>query len=386
MEIIIDKDNYKYLDEKIENNLIERYLNIKTIEKDGEVSIFKTISLTKLESLNFDDEEIYYVMDYLKEKNIYVVGFSKATYTIFDNFIDIHSKSSQNKKYQIDLDEKTQIQLLKSYRNTRNLEVRNTLILAYLKLVNRNAASFSNAFNFDVEELESYGYEGLIMALENYDFNKSKLASYINNNIRYSILNGICNEYQMSSKENFKKLRDISVKLKKLYDYDDTYSEYNYHDEIIKEFVDENSSYNVRYRDMQTINLLYSDSLDEHEDDIAASDDNSLYNEVIEKIYQEELNKDVAKAIRKIPVRDKYIMIKRYGLDGEEQENLEEVAKVLGISSQSISMHQRHALRYLKDHCGKLEEHLNEGYDFHEYDYDSTGIKYQKVRGNKNGR
>ena len=101
MEIIIDKDNYKYLDEKIENNLIERYLNIKTIEKDGEVSIFKTISLTNLESLNFDDEEIYYVMDYLKEKNIYVVGFSKATYTIFDNFIDIHSKSSKNKKYQI---------------------------------------------------------------------------------------------------------------------------------------------------------------------------------------------------------------------------------------------------------------------------------------------
>ena len=64
---------------------------------------------------------------------------------------------------------------------------------------------------------------------------------------------------------------------------------------------------------MQTINLLYSDSLDEHEDDIAASDDNSLYNEVIEKIYQEELNKDVAKAIRKIPARDKYILIKRYG-------------------------------------------------------------------------
>lgn len=354
----------------------------KKANLDGEIPEVKIIRLCDVERFNFSFDETYYVMDYLKSKNIYVYGYSQAKYSIFDNYVNLgHQKT--HKDYP-KLNENTQIKLLKEFRKTGNLESRDALIFSYQKSVERISKIFSYTTGIEKSEIESYAYEALIKSLNEYDFNTSKLCTYINDNIIYGILNGIREEYPVGSNDKVKKLNDIRVELKKLYADEDVHNEYDHFDEIIEKFLDKNSSYKVRYRDMQMLGLLYSDSLENHIDDSKALDDNTLYNEALESVYQEQLKNDISKAMKKITPTEAYILTKRYGLDGNEPMTLKEVGKDMNITFQNVSKHEKNALIKLRSKCRFLEEYYK--YSQHEYDYNPTGIEYQKVRSDKNGR
>ena len=384
MVINIDKYDYEYLDEKIEDSLISNCVIYKKANLDGEIPEVKIIRLCDVERFNFSFDETYYVMDYLKSKNIYVYGYSQAKYSIFDNYVNL-GQPKTHKDYP-KLNKNTQIKLLREFRENGNLESRDALIFSYQKLIERISKAFSYTTGIEITEIESYAYEALIESLNEYDFNTSRLCTYINDSIIYGILNGIRGEYPVGSNDKVKKLNDIRVELKKLYADEDIYNEYDHLDEIIEKFLDKNSSYKVRYRDMQTIRLIYSDSLNDHIDDSKAVDDNTLYNEVLESVYQEGLRSAVLKALDKISLRSPKsacVLTKRFCLDGNNPMTLKEVAKEMNITFQRVNLLEKRALVKLHDSCKFLEEYLK--YSQHEYDYNLTEIEYQKVRGEKNG-
>lgn len=379
---LVEDEDYEYLNSKIDNRLVKYHLKYKTYIINGERKKIKSIQLNELESLGLSEEEIPYVMNYLKKQDIYVSGIFQATYSIFDNYIICPYKFKESSVQQIDLNEATQMKLFEAYKNTGNKEIRNTLFFSYVKLAKNLAEGYATLTGIEASELESYAYEGIITALDSYNDNDNgcKLITYINNSIKFKILFAIHQEYRICESSKIRDLNNARESLRNEYAWDDSYDEYEHIDEIIEKFVDDNSSYMVKNRDIQTVNLLYSDSLDSYENDIAASDNNTLYNETIEKVYQKELKQDILKAIKQMPPIDAYIIVKNFGLDGNEQMLLKQIAKELNISPQSVGQHEKKALKYLKEHCKFLEKHIENGYISHEFDYDPTGIRYEKVK------
>ena len=107
---------------------------------------------------------------------------------------------------------------------------------------------------------------------------------------------------------------------------------------------------------------------------------------MLESVYQEELRSAVLKALDKISLRSPKsacVLTKRFGLDGNNPMTLKEVAKEMNITFQRVNLLEKRALVKLHDSCKFLEEYLK--YSQHGYDYNPTGIEYQKVRGEKNG-
>ena len=79
--------------------------------------------------------------------------------------------------------------------------------------------------------------------------------------------------------------------------------------------------------------------------DVIYSDD-SIADDLDNKIKCEK----VRRFVEKIPdKREKYIIIRRYGLDGNEPETQKEIAKKLGISRSYVSRIEKKALERLKD-------------------------------------
>ena len=59
-------------------------------------------------------------------------------------------------------------------RKTNDLKIREEIILGTMHLVTYYAWFYSKIFMMELEEIEQYGYEGLINAVDHYDISKEK--------------------------------------------------------------------------------------------------------------------------------------------------------------------------------------------------------------------
>ena len=69
------------------------------------------------------------------------------------------------------LKEKETLQLFKIYNSTNKKIIKERIIIGNLRFVYRMVWKFAKENNLKPEEIESYGYEGLIEAVNNYDYN-----------------------------------------------------------------------------------------------------------------------------------------------------------------------------------------------------------------------
>lgn len=77
------------------------------------------------------------------------------------------------------------------YQQTGNDQIREEIIKNYVYIVKTIAKKISEETGFLKEELESYGYEGLIQAIDCYDMTKDgSRINYITQAIRKTMFNG----------------------------------------------------------------------------------------------------------------------------------------------------------------------------------------------------
>lgn len=89
------------------------------------------------------------------------------------------------------LSEQKVTEKLQEYHQTKDKNIRNEVIVNYIYLVKRIAKKTSEKTGFPAEDLESYGYEGLINAIEQYDLTvHGSRINYITQSIRRMIFNG----------------------------------------------------------------------------------------------------------------------------------------------------------------------------------------------------
>lgn len=183
--------------------------------------------------------------------------------------------------------------LLKEFYNG-NLESKNKLIEHNLRLVVYLSKKYEST-KIDLEDLVSIGTIGLIKGINTFKGDKNiKLATYCSRCID--------NEILMHIRKNKKRNLDVSL--------------------------DESLSFDKEGNELTLKDVLGT------EGDIVTK---GIENDDLKKIMREEINK--------LKGRDKEIMVKRYGLDGNEELTQKEVANLLGISQSYISRIEKKVIK-----------------------------------------
>ena len=183
--------------------------------------------------------------------------------------------------------------LLVEFHNGNN-DAKNKLIEHNLRLVVFLSKKYEST-KIDLEDIVSIGTIGLIKGVNTFKGDKNiKLATYCSRCID--------NEILMHIRKNKKRNLDVSL--------------------------DESLSYDKEGNELTLKDVLGTES------DI-----------VTKGLEEQDLKKIMREEISKLKGRDREIMIKRYGLDGENELTQKEVASLLGISQSYISRIEKKVIR-----------------------------------------
>lgn len=170
------------LKEYIDNYILNHINYKKKYDEETDTFYFsKTLPLSIIERSSVTEEDYECLFEYLKANNIYVVGDSPAIYSDFDNYIYFKKESILRLSKEISSDELNS--MFKEYKACQDEDekifLRNKIVEKNLKLVKNVVNRFHNIDkSIKKEEIESYGFEGLIKAVENYCIDKGKFSTF----------------------------------------------------------------------------------------------------------------------------------------------------------------------------------------------------------------
>lgn len=158
------------LDEKFleENILIRRKLNTDTNEEYYE----KSLNLSILDDLELSEEELDYTIKCLGTRGIIVIGNTSYYSGMYDNYLQIEEDNDDKSKKV--MPKKVIKKDIEQYHKTKDINLRNKIVEDYIPIIDSIADSYSKFSHIDKDILASYGYEGLLVALERYDTEKTK--------------------------------------------------------------------------------------------------------------------------------------------------------------------------------------------------------------------
>ena len=370
-----------YIDEHIINYVSYKR---KIDENTGEEYYEKTLPLNFLEKINLTDEEFEYVFNRLNDKGILVAGDSPVLYGDFDNYRCVQKFRYSKPKELYDAKKCNELMYkLKSMKVETEEEqveyglLRKKLISMNVRLVDYIIGRLNYGSKFNIDELSSYGYEGLIMAVDRFDPNKGGFYSFAKNYILGYINRG------MKNLKGFSTLRFASKYIKAKTDLEQELG-IVIDDDI--DFIDEiaNKIYLQDKRPIDTveqiktrISLMNILSLDEMDDEFY--DDNTLYQEVIEPYNKEFLRDDLESALSKLSDIGRRCLIVKYGLNDEIDKTGSETAKIIGCKSRNVYVTENMAICKLKNYASnkKLRDYYA---SMGEYDYSPCGIETVNVK------
>ena len=330
-------EDYQDLDDYLENKFIPNYVLMKRRKNaKGEREYVLSISLNHILDLMLSEAEFQHVMNYLKDKNIYVGGkdisvegeFENYDYlNTYKNFLLPNVSSTEN------------MEKIKLYQETKDPSLREEIIKDNMRLVSFVAYKYASYTGIDLYELESYGYEGLMIALEKFDFSYNCIFStYAIACIRGYIMRGIPEILNCKNSEFYRNY--LNAKKAVEYGFGGRISE---NLELVDDIVDllvntrkiGSSEESIAYAKRRILSLVMGNaSIDDEEfmEELLASDQlldphdyaAEALNLVNRKVFDELLG------ILE-PKEEKVIRL-RFGFDDGVSRNLSEIARMLGIS------------------------------------------------------
>ena len=195
-------EDYKKLDKYLEKTFIPSHVIRKQRKnKDGEKENYLSVKLSMILKLKLSEAEFEHVMNYLKERNIQVSGKDAMLSGEFDNYDCVNLPKPD--KLPLSAPSNIILQKIKKYKQTGNQKLREEIIEENMRLVRFVLYKYPISTKINREELEGYGYEGLILALENYDINYGyAFSTYAISYIRGYVASGI-NEVLLGKKDHF---------------------------------------------------------------------------------------------------------------------------------------------------------------------------------------
>lgn len=195
-------EDYRELDEYLETRFIPTYVLLKQRENDnGEIEHFPSIRLYHIMALKLSEAELEHVMNYLKEKNIRVGGKGATLDKEFENYdyVTTYKESALPSSVSPNIT----LQKIKLYKQNGDQKLKEEIITDNMRLVPYVVYRYAIATKINRHELESYGYEGLILALESFDVSYGcAFSTYAVAYIRGYVLKGI-EEIMQGKKDHF---------------------------------------------------------------------------------------------------------------------------------------------------------------------------------------
>lgn len=268
---------------------------------------------------------------------------------------------------------------LDKYKKNNNLkkvkELTNKIIILNMEYAKDIAIKFSKQTYFDIEDLESFAYEGLINVVRNYDVNCGvDFYNYANKGILNSILNGIRPKYELPNILTtlfIKAQREVQNNYSRKYIPGDN--------EMLKDILYLLvNKYNVDERDIDKIYKIemiqgayYNTGI---EIDNVYEESNSILNDMISSTIKRKLDKKIR---RLSPQRQLFIRM-RYGFY-DKVYSRPEISKELNLSKATVKQTLYRGIKDLKNlNMDELFELYSELDYTNEYGIASDD-SYQKV-------
>lgn len=359
----LKNEDYDKLDTFLEESFIPNYLQMrKNIDKKTEeVSYIPSIRLKYIIELRFCELEVIHVMNYLNEKGIRVTGSSTSLIGEFENYdYNPSYRISEKKPKEIVVSPEITMEKLKKFKENNSMELRNEIILENMRLASFLAREVHKLTHIDVQELVSFGYEGLIKAVDTFDIEKgNQFSTYAYTAIRNNILRGVLKIWGYNNNSACNKLSFARTVVEK--EMNTTLQESpEIADDIIELLLSKgqislNDSKN--YKRMLLLNI--PQNLDEQLDNVYINPDNpdeyltGDYNNSLliddNSSYEEKCDYSLSlkEVLSTLTPREQTILKLYFGLDNNAPLCLQECGNLFGISESSASKIKNHALRKL---------------------------------------
>lgn len=217
-------------------------------------------------------------------------------------------------------------------------------VLEYADYTERIITNYAKLIGINKDELLSYAYEGLISAYNNYDEKKgSDILSYIYKCIKSKVLSGLPEIRGYGNKSAYyqyrKESKELAESQEKLDTRDDHLSEEMKNYKLLHNPIHLEETYG-------NCDLTYLEKLSESEE---------------EESYYRDLKTHLFEALEVLTDKEKFVIIKRYGLDDQGMKTYYDIGKEMEIPKLNIRKIEMNALRKLRHPrvCTYLKEYLD---------------------------
>ena len=250
-------------------------------------------------------------------------------------------------------EEKDLAELIKNSNGSKKQEAKNLFIASNLRLVIKIARSYEN-LGLDLEDLISEGNIGLVSAVDRFDPEKgAKFSTYAGFWIRQRIMRALSNHSSIIR---------MPCYLKQLYlnylKYLEAYQEKHDKKPSIKEI---SKFLNITERKVKEM-LEAASSIISLDCKISEDNDGDTYAEVIKDersddplkcLSTKNTTEVIDRALQELDPRERKIIRKRFGLDGDKPNTLEEIGVMFSVTRERIRQIERVALLKFKKEYSK---------------------------------
>ena len=233
-------------------------------------------------------------------------------------------------------------------------QAKQELCIKYQVLVRKYARAYLSVYGNDlyIEDLEQFGYLGLLIAAEKFDFSyHNTFSTYATFWIKQSISRGIA-DYGFTIRFPVRLLKDI-VKCSGL----DSYYEREGLDHIERmeaiadmmgvetSKVEELLSIRKCYMNLASLNVPVGDDLgDELEELLKDTEQIPIEEQVVDSA----LSTEIEKVLSTLTAREERVIRLRFGIGFERDYTLEQVGEILGLTVERVRQIEREAMRKMR--------------------------------------
>lgn len=277
--------------------------------------------------------------------NKIIINYEEVLSIEYENEIDI---IDYKKEFFLDNYDKN-IQLLRKYKETKDIEIRNKIIVYNLKLIAKYANYYSRISSLEYEDLINEGVIGIIEAIEKFDIKKNtRFSTYAVYWIRQKIRRAV------QEKGNFIRIPvHVLEKIEKLTLLENKYLSNGL--EIDREHICQILSISEEqylelkkirknFIDMKSINCFVGEDDLELIEFIVDKEEETPENILIQKLMRE----DIKSVIETLTYKEQKVICLRFGLNDDQPRTLEEVGREFSLTRERIRQIEVKAIRKLR--------------------------------------
>lgn len=387
-------ENWERLEKFLEDDFIPENIRMKRKwdQETKETFVFPSIQLSSILKLRFSEMEVKHIIEFLNKDGIHVSGRNSTLDEGFENYDYINTYRGNRLPDVIS----PELTVAKFYRylETKSKELRDELVVENMRLALYLSYKMSVTTGIDMNELQSYAYEGLIKAVDGFDPN----AGYKFSTYAYSVIKG-CILIGIPEILGFKKgkIYNYFLLIKKVAEeqFDTTLEKSPEIVDDIVEFlvstgkIDASNSREIKTRILLHVQENLDDYMDNREvspdysDDYICNDydseclsqDNLLYLE-INNIFAHEQIKEILSTLNE---REQIILNERFWSEEGTVRKLTDIGKMFGIKPERVHQIEGRALCKLR-HPSRvkfLTDYLDE---YNQYNYEPNMMKINSTK------